>query len=127
LLKLKFNIEIETYLCIHAEVYFIFVLIPFGWNLVALKILFIKKALENRKGKQKKNKRENPSQPSFPPDLRGPAPLSPFSFSPLRPGPLLSQPSLRPSALPRGPAVRPAPLPFPFIDSLTAVTLPFFL
>jgi len=39
-------------LCIHAEGYFIFVLISFGWNLVALKILF-KKALEKNNKKRK--------------------------------------------------------------------------
>jgi hypothetical protein len=51
--ELKVIIGIKTCLCIHVGAYFIFVLIAFGWNLIALKFLF-KKALENKKENKKK-------------------------------------------------------------------------
>ena len=52
-MELKVIIGIKTCLCIHVGAYFIFVLIAFGWNLIALKFLF-KKALENKKENKKK-------------------------------------------------------------------------
>ena len=90
-----------------------FVLISFGWILVALKILF-KKVLENRKEKnRKKTKEKNPSQPSSAAAAQPPPwPACPLLFSPQPtrpPGfPPYAQAQIAHSPVPLGPCHSPA-------------------
>jgi len=126
-------------LCIHAEGYFIFVLISFGWNLVALKNSILK-SFRKQKRKIEKKIKEKPqpapspttAQPSTPLPSFSP-PRSAHSSSPAKqfPRPRRVHTPFPPLSLARwrlGPTRQPRPFPLPpavtEMDSSLAESIP---